>query len=57
MASLTQQFDKLKQLIADTEPDVAKFEKGTKAAGPRVRKAMQELKAGAQGIRETVLLK
>jgi hypothetical protein len=57
MATLTQQFDKLKQLLVDIEPDVAKFDKGTKAAGPRVRKAMQTLKTGAQDIREAVLLK
>ena len=56
-ASVSPQFDKIKSIIADVEADVAKFDKGTKAAGTRVRKAMQELKLAAQGIRETVVQK
>jgi hypothetical protein len=48
-------FDRLKQLIADTEDDVVKAEKGNKAAGTRVRKMMQDLKKAAQDVRVQVL--
>ena len=56
-APVSPQFEKIKALVAAAEADVAKFDKGTKAAGPRVRKAMQALKLAAQGIRETVVQK
>jgi hypothetical protein len=50
-----QKFQELKDLLASIEGDVAKFsEKGNKAAGGRIRKAMQEVKALAQGIRADV---
>lgn len=48
-------FDKLKKLIVDAEEDILKFDGGNKAAGTRVRKAMQDIKAAAQEIREKVL--
>jgi hypothetical protein len=48
-------FERLKALIADTEADVIKAEKGNKAAGTRVRKAMQEIKKVAQEVRVEVL--
>ena len=48
-------FDKLKQLIVAAEDDVAKCEGGNKAAGTRVRKAMQEIKEAAQDVRKSVL--
>jgi hypothetical protein len=52
------QFTNLKAIIAQAESDVVKFdEKHNEAAGTRVRKAMQALKVGAQGIRETVVQK
>ena len=54
-APLSPQFQKLKATIEAIETDVTKFDKGNKAAGVRVRAAMQVLKAGAQGIRETVV--
>lgn len=54
---ITPQFDKIRAIIADAEADVQKFDKGNHAAGTRVRKAMQELKTAAQGVRETVVLK
>lgn len=45
-------FTQLKALIDSIEPDVRKFyEKGNKAAGTRVRKAMQDVKALAQAVR------
>jgi|WetSurMetagenome_2_1015567.scaffolds.fasta_scaffold1844559_1 hypothetical protein len=48
-------FDKLKILVAAAEEDVAKVDGGNKAAGTRVRKAMQEIKAAAQDVRVKVL--
>jgi hypothetical protein len=55
---ITPQFTQLKQILADIEADVAKRdEKGNAAAGTRVRKAMQQVKKLAQGVRETVVLK
>jgi len=52
------QFTNLKNIIANAEADVSKFDdKHNVAAGTRVRKAMQALKVGAQGIRETVVQK
>jgi hypothetical protein len=50
-----QEFDNLKALIAQAEDDVAKFDAGNKAAGTRVRKAMQDIKAICQTIRSKVL--
>jgi len=49
-----EKFEQLKQLVLDAEADVRKFEAGNKAAGTRVRKAMQDLKNLAQEIRVEV---
>jgi hypothetical protein len=50
-----QSFEKIKELVASIEGDVAKFsEKGNKAAGTRVRQAMQEIKKLAQDVRVEV---
>ncbi len=46
------QFSDLKDAVDALEEDFTKFyDKGNKAAGTRVRKAMQDLKARAQAIR------
>ncbi len=46
------QFSDLKDAVDALEEDFSKFyDKGNKAAGTRVRKAMQDLKAMAQAIR------
>ncbi len=48
-------FSDLKKFIDEQEKDFTQFyEKGNKAAGTRVRKAMQELKQMAQDIRVEV---
>lgn len=45
-------YSKLVEFVSGLEADFnAFYEKGNKAAGTRVRKAMQELKATAQEIR------
>jgi hypothetical protein len=49
------EFDKLKQLVAECEADLAKAEGGNKAAGTRVRKYMQDIKAAAQDVRKKIL--
>ncbi len=49
------QYDDLKSLIDSLEEDFGKFyDKGNKAAGTRVRKAMQRLRAMAQEIRKEI---
>jgi hypothetical protein len=50
-------FDKLKALVAQAEEEVIKADAGNKAAGTRVRKAMQDIKAAAQEIRIKILEK
>ncbi|MGD9689580.1 MAG: histone H1 [Phycisphaerales bacterium] len=48
-------FDRIKQLIASCEEDLAKAKGGNKAAGVRVRGIMQDVKAAAQEVREAIL--
>lgn len=48
-------YEKLKSLVAAVEEDMKKAAGGNKAAGTRVRKAMQEIKAAAQDIRTQVI--
>jgi hypothetical protein len=48
-------FEKVKEVIAVAEADAASFyEKGNKAAGTRLRNAMQQLKVLATDIRKEV---
>jgi hypothetical protein len=48
-------FNELKSLVAKAEQDAASFyEKGNKAAGTRLRNAMQQLKVAASDIRKEV---
>ena len=46
---------KLKQLVAEIEDDIYKAQGGNKAAGTRVRKAMQDIKNAAQEVRKKIL--
>jgi len=48
-------FDKMKSIIEGLDEDVRKAEGGNKAAGTRVRQAMQDVKNIAQEIRKAVL--
>ncbi len=48
-------YETLKKLIEEVAEDVKKAEGGNKAAGTRVRKAMQEIKKAAQDVRVAVL--
>lgn len=48
-------YDRLKRLVAECEEDVRKGAGGNKAAQTRARKAMQDIKAAAQEIREGML--
>ena len=50
-----QEYEQLKQLVVEAADDVAKAEGGNKAAGTRVRKKMQEIKAAAQEVRKRIL--
>ena len=49
-------FDELKELVNSMEEDVTKFsEKGNKAAGTRVRKALMEIKNHVHEMRKEVV--
>jgi hypothetical protein len=50
-----QEYEVMKQLVAEIEDDIIKAEGGNKAAGTRVRKFMQEIKQAAQSIRTKIL--
>jgi hypothetical protein len=49
------EFETLKKLVTEAEPDVEKATGGNKAAGTRVRKKMQDIKAAAQDVRKKIL--
>lgn len=53
--SATSQIDAMIQKLTDLKKDADKLDRGQKAAGTRIRKAMQEIKADAQNLRTTVL--
>ena len=48
-------YERLKQLVESAADDVNKASGGNKAAGTRVRKVMQEVKAAAQEVRKSIL--
>ncbi len=48
-------YDQLVKLVEEAAEDVRKADGGNKAAGTRVRKAMQEIKQAAQSVRVAVL--
>ena len=52
---VVEEYDRLKQAVHEIEEDLRKAEGGNKAAGTRVRKAMQDIKNLAQDIRKKVL--
>lgn len=49
------EYQNLKKLVDDIGDDMSKAQGGNKAAGTRVRKAMQDIKNMAQNIRKKVL--
>ena len=48
-------YENLKRLVESAADDVAKADGGNKAAGTRVRKIMQDVKAAAQDVRVAML--
>lgn len=50
-----EEYEKLRQLVEEAADDVAKAEGGNKAAGTRIRKMMQDIKAAAQQVRTKIL--
>ena len=54
MKKLNNAFDELQDAINDCQADMTKFVEGNNSAGTRIRKAMQAVKAMAQGIRVEV---
>ena len=49
------EYESLKRMVTEVEDDLNKAVGGNKAAGTRVRKKMQEIKAEAQKIRQRIL--
>ncbi|HSU69389.1 MAG TPA: hypothetical protein VLJ39_21060 [Tepidisphaeraceae bacterium] len=49
------EYESLKRMVTEVEEDLSKAVGGNKAAGTRVRKRMQEIKAEAQKIRQRIL--
>ena len=49
------EFEQLKQMVLESEDDVAKAVGGNKAAGTRARKKMQDIKSAAQEVRKKIL--
>ncbi|MCK4659970.1 MAG: histone H1 [Phycisphaerae bacterium] len=49
------EYERLRELVEGAAEDVAKATGGNKAAGTRVRKAMQEVKEIAQELRKKIL--
>lgn len=49
------EYQKLKSMVDEIADDVFKAVGGNKAAGTRVRKAMQDIKNTAQDIRQKIL--
>ncbi|MAB28835.1 MAG: histone H1 [Planctomycetaceae bacterium] len=52
---VTQHYENMKRVLAECEADVLKAAGGNKAAGTRVRKAMQDVKNIAQELRKSIL--
>jgi hypothetical protein len=50
-----EEYEQLKKLVEEVAEDIAKAEGGNKAAGTRVRKAMQDIKSTAQELRKKIL--
>lgn len=50
-----EEYEKLKQMVAQVADDLYKAAGGNKAAGTRARKAMQDIKNMAQSIRAKIL--
>ncbi len=48
-------YERLRELVETAAEDVAKASGGNKAAGTRVRKAMQDVKDAAQTVRKKIL--
>lgn len=52
---MNETYEQLKQLVSSIEDDVQKAGSGNRAAGTRVRKAMQDVKNLAQDLRKKIL--
>ena len=50
-----EEYLRLRELVESAADDVAKATGGNKAAGTRVRKAMQDIKRAAQDVRKKIL--
>ena len=48
-------YEKLKKILAEIDDDMQKAMGGNRAAGTRIRQAMQDVKEAAQEIRTAIL--
>jgi len=55
MSTISERIERLSQLLTEAQADAVKSDKGNKAAGTRVRKAMQEVIAECKDVRKAVL--
>ena len=53
--SATERDQNMNTNLPDLQPDASKADRGQKAAGTRIRNAMQTLKADAQSLRVKIL--
>lgn len=52
---IKEKIEAMKAILEDANVNAVKFENGNKAAGTRLRKCMQDLKAKAQEVRLDVI--
>lgn len=52
---MRESYEQLQKLVLEVQGDLEKALAGNKAAGTRVRKAMQEIKKKAQEVRQGVM--
>lgn len=52
---MNETYEQLKQLVSSIEDDIQKAGSGNRAAGTRIRKAMQDVKNLAQDLRKKIL--
>lgn len=49
-----EKFEKIKELVASLEPEVAKFESGNASAGTRARGILQEIRTLCKDTRDEI---
>jgi len=50
-----QEYEEIRRLVNELEPEIAKVDRGNRAAGVRVRKQLREICTVCQGLRRKIL--